>query len=302
MRLPFAVSPLACPHSTPPANNTLFPQEVHYCFFCFFDAMKKYALIGFPLSHSFSAAFFTEKFSQEQIAATYVNHEIESLTEVPQWITSEKDLCGFNITIPHKQNILSLLDSLSDEAAEIGAVNVVRIQRNSEGVLLRLEGFNTDVIGFRESLRPLLQSHQKQALVLGTGGASKAIVVGLRQLGIQATYVSRSRPSSPIHVGKKEVPLLTYDELTAEKIHEFQIIVNCSPLGTFPHVDTFPPLPYEALNEQHLLYDLVYNPAETCFLQKGKHQGATIKNGLEMLHLQALAAWNIWNEAIPSQP
>lgn len=254
--------------------------------------MKKYGLIGFPLGHSFSAGFFAEKFANEGIDARYDNYEMPDVDGLRALIEGDTELCGLNVTIPHKQAVIPLLDALSDEAREIGAVNVIRIERNADGAV-RLVGYNSDIIGFKESLRPLLPPTSSlfplKALVLGTGGASKAIVVGLRQLGIVPTYVSR-RPAP----GQ-----LTYDDLQDVSrariiLEEYTLIVNCSPVGMHPHVDEAPAIPYELLTPRHVLYDLVYNPLETRFMQLGRQHGATVKNGLEMLHLQALAAWEMW--------
>lgn len=254
--------------------------------------MKKFGLIGYPLGHSFSARFFAEKFAKEQIDARYDNYEMPTVEGLRDLVIADPELCGLNVTIPHKQAVIPLLDALSDEAREIGAVNVIRIERNADGAV-RLVGYNSDIIGFKESLRPLLPPTSSlfplKALVLGTGGASKAIVVGLRQLGIVPTYVSR-RPAP----GQ-----LTYDDLQDASrariiLEEYTLIVNCSPVGMHPHVDEAPAIPYELLTPRHVLYDLVYNPLETRFMQLGRQHGATVKNGLEMLHLQALAAWEMW--------
>ena len=257
--------------------------------------MKKFGLIGMPLGHSFSARFFAEKFARECIDARYDNYEMEGVEGLRALIEHDAELCGLNVTIPHKQAVIPLLDELSEEARSIGAVNVIKIIRQHGDV--RLKGFNSDVIGFRESIRPLLPLTSKhspltsplsplKALVLGTGGASKAVVAGLWQLGVEPTYVSRR----PIEGG------LTYDALSAELMSTHTVIVNCSPVGMHPHVEEAPAIPYHLLTPRHLLYDLVYNPLDTRFMQLGREQGATVKNGLEMLHLQALAAWDFWNE------
>lgn len=244
-----------------------------------------YGLVGFPLKHSFSKAYFEDKFLKEKINASYSNFEIESILSLDAIIKDNESLCGFNVTIPHKENIIPLLSDLSPEAKEIKAVNVVRIVRQKDAY--KLIGYNSDVIGFVDSLTPLLNKEKhKKALVLGTGGASKAIVVGLNKLGIQTQLVSRKQ-------GKN---LITYSDLTEELMNDYLLIVNCTPLGTFPNVDDCPPIPYDLLTTDHLLYDLVYNPVETKFLKRGKSQGCTTKNGYEMLVLQAEAAWNIWNE------
>lgn len=242
--------------------------------------MTKFGLIGFPLGHSFSRGFFTEKFAREGIDAEYVNFEIPDASMLLDVIRDNPELRGLNVTLPHKQAVIPLLDELSDEAREIGAVNVIRIRDG------KLKGFNSDIIGFTDSIRPLLQPHHKKALVLGTGGASKAICVGLNRLGIEWTYVSRSPREG----------MLTYEDITAETLQQYTVIVNCSPVGMFPKVDAAPAIPYELLTPQHLLFDCVYNPEDTLFMQKGRAQGATVKNGLEMLHLQAEASWKFWNE------
>ena len=242
--------------------------------------MDRYGIIGFPLGHSFSRAFFTEKFQKEHIDAEYVNFEIPSAHLLPEIVRSNPHLRGLNVTLPYKEAVIPMLDSMSDEAREIGAVNVIQVR---EG---RLKGFNSDIIGFMGSLRPLLKPWHQHALVLGTGGASRAIRVGLERLGLDWTYVSRTAAEGR----------LTYSALTPEVMEHFQVIVNCSPVGMFPKVVACPDIPYHLLSPRHLLYDLVYNPEETLFLKRGAQQGATIKNGLEMLHLQALASWEFWNE------
>lgn len=255
---------------------------------------QQYGLVGYPLGHSFSAGYFSEKFKREKIAATYENFELPTLDGLRSLIKERPQLMGFNVTIPHKQAIVPLLDGLSADAEAIGAVNVVRVVRTSTGDVLLL-GDNSDLFGFRESLRPLLQPQHKTALVLGTGGASKAVVVGLRQLSIAPIYVSRRAQPEGIIVGGEIVPVLAYADLTSQLVAEHTLIVNCSPVGMHPHEAEAPELPYAALTPQHLLYDLVYNPTTTRFLALGQQQGASVKNGLEMLHLQAQAAWEIWH-------
>lgn len=242
--------------------------------------MDKYGIIGYPLGHSFSRAFFTEKFQREHIDAEYVNFEIPSADMLPGIVQANPNLRGLNVTLPHKEAVIPMLDELSDEAKEIGAVNVIRVRDG------RLKGFNSDIIGFMDSIRPLLKPWHQHALVLGTGGASRAIRVGLQRLGIEWTYVSRTPAPGR----------LTYADLTSELMEHYQVIVNCSPVGMFPHVDACPDIPYHLLTGRHLLYDLVYNPQETLFLKRGAERGAAVKNGLEMLHLQALASWRFWNE------
>ena len=242
--------------------------------------MDKYGIIGFPLGHSFSRGFFTEKFAREGIDAQYLNFEIPDATMLLDILRENPELKGLNVTLPHKQAVIPLLDELSDEAREIGAVNVIRVR---EG---KLKGFNSDIIGFTESIKPLLQPHHTKALILGTGGASRAIRVGLSRLGIEWTYVTRSPREK----------MLAYSDLTPEVMKEYSVIVNCSPVGMFPKVDEAPAIPYELLTPKHLLFDLVYNPEDTLFMQKGREQGAIVKNGLEMLYLQAVASWRFWNE------
>ncbi len=240
--------------------------------------MRSFGLIGRTLGHSFSQRYFTEKFRREGIDAQYRNYEMPDVSGVRPLIQSVPDLCGLNVTIPYKRDVIPLLRSLSHEAHDIGAVNVVRIRD--------MRGFNTDVVGFRESLRPLLQPHHTRALVLGTGGASLAVKHGLHQLGIATQSVSRTRTGDTI----------TYTDLDAEMVKRHTVIVNCTPLGTYPDTHACPDIPYHMLTPRHLLFDLVYNPAETLFLRRGREQGATITNGYQMLILQAEAAWKIWNE------
>ena len=241
--------------------------------------MDKYGLIGFPLGHSFSRGFFTEKFAREGIDAEYVNFEIPDASMLLDVIRDNPELRGLNVTLPHKQAVIPLLDELSDEAKEIGAVNVIRVRDG------KLKGFNSDIIGFTESIKPLLQPWHKKALILGTGGASRAIRVGLTRLGIEWTYVSRTPREG----------MLTYSDLTADVMQQYMVIVNCSPVGMFPKTGEAPNIPYELLTPKHLLYDLVYNPEDTLFMQKGRAQDAIVKNGLEMLHLQAIASWEFWH-------
>ena len=236
--------------------------------------MRHYGIIGFPLLHSFSAKYFSEKFAREQIDAEYSLYPIpENETErIREYVNT---LDGLNVTMPYKQTVIAYLDRLDDTAQAVGAVNVV----------YKRVGYNTDCMGFMESIQPLLRQNDKYALVLGTGGASKAVCYGLRKLGIIPTLVSRTPKEG----------MLSYKDLTVEVMAAHTIIVNCTPLGMLPDIDSCPPIPYETITAQHLLFDCVYNPEETLFLQKGKAQGATIKNGMEMLVGQAKAAWKIWN-------
>ena len=247
--------------------------------------MQLFGLIGYPLSHSFSKGYFAEKFQKEGIeGCLYNNYPIDNISLLPEIIKNNPALIGLNVTIPYKEKVLTYLDSISDEAKEIGAVNTIRIKRENERIIL--SGFNTDVYGFGESLKPLLEQHHTSALILGTGGASKAVKFALDKMGINFQQVSRNRSDNS----------LAYEDLTSEIIEAHKIIINTTPLGTFPKVEECPPLPYQFLGSKHLLYDLVYNPAVTAFLNHGLTHHCRIKNGLEMLHLQAEKAWEIWNE------
>ena len=246
--------------------------------------MEKYGLIGYPLGHSFSIGYFNEKFQNEGIDAEYVNFEIPQINMLPEVIASNPDLVGLNVTIPYKEKVISYLDHVSPEARAIGAVNVIRIIHKGKNVILK--GYNSDVIGFTQSIEPRLETYHKKALILGTGGASKAINFGLKSLGLETVFVSRyERPGT-----------IQYEKLTPEDIKEYNVIVNCTPCGMYPHTNKGPNLPYEAMDSHTLLYDLIYNPDETLFLYKGKQQGATVVNGLEMLLLQAFASWEFWHE------
>ncbi|MBR5688019.1 MAG: shikimate dehydrogenase [Prevotella sp.] len=246
--------------------------------------MDKYGLIGYPLGHSFSIGYFNEKFQNENIDAVYENFEISSLDSLEEVIATNPELKGLNVTIPYKERVMSYLDTITPEARAIGAVNVIRVTHKGNKTLLK--GYNSDVIGFTRSIEPMLETFHKKALVLGTGGAAKAITFGLRSLGLETVYVSRfERPDT-----------IQYDKITPETIQEYNVIVNCTPVGMYPHADQCPQLPYEAMDSHNLLYDLIYNPDETLFMQKGGAQGATVKNGLEMLLLQAFVSWEFWHE------
>lgn len=247
--------------------------------------MKRFGLIGYPLGHSFSRNYFNHKFATEKIDAEYVNFEIPSIHDFKKIVDEDPNIYGLNVTIPYKQQIIPFLDELDSAAEEIGAVNVIKFVRESDKNV-KLVGYNSDVIGFMQSIKPMIKSYHKKALILGTGGASKAVIYGLKKLGVDSVFVSRT----------KKDDMLTYDELTSEVMHTHTVIVNCSPVGMFPKTDACPAIPYEYLTDKHLLFDLVYNPEETLFMKKGAKQGATTKNGFEMLHLQAIGAWNIWNK------
>lgn len=245
--------------------------------------MDKYGLIGYPLGHSFSVNYFNQKFVDEGIDATYENFEIPTIDILTEILDTNPNLRGLNVTIPYKEKVIPFLDQISPEAQAIGAVNVIRVIH--EGKKTILKGYNSDVIGFTQSIEPMLEKWHKKALVLGTGGASKAITYGLKSLGLDTVYVSRyERPGT-----------IQYDKITPEVVQEYNVIVNCTPLGMYPHVDECPLLPYEALTSHNILYDLIYNPDETLFMKRGRERGADVKNGLEMLLLQAFASWEFWH-------
>jgi len=259
--------------------------------------MKLYGLIGFPLSHSFSKKYFTDKFEAEKITdVKYDLFPIEHINELPALLQGSSDLCGLNVTIPHKISVLKYLDWIENDAKHAGAVNCIRISAESpvlaafsgelgvKGHDFRLEGFNTDIYGFEMSLTPLLKNHHDQALVLGDGGAAKAVKCVLENLGINFKVVTR-KP----HPGN-----LLFTDLKPHHIKQHTLIINTTPLGMVPNINEYPPIPYEAITDDHLLYDLIYNPEETLFLKKGAEQGAATKNGYEMLVLQAEKSWEIW--------
>lgn len=246
--------------------------------------MKKFGIIGYPLGHSFSPGYFNEKFQNEGIDAIYEKYELPVITDLQAIIDYTQDLCGFNVTIPYKEKVMSYLDVISPEARAIGAVNVVKVT-NKDGKK-HLEGYNSDLIGFTRSIQPLLEAHHKKALVLGTGGASKAVMYGLHKLGIETILVSRYQKNNTIQ----------YEQIDEEVMKEYTVIVNCTPCGMAPHFDECPAIPYCHITPKHLLFDLIYNPDETLFLKNGREQGAVTKNGLEMLLLQAEGAWEIWNK------
>jgi len=247
--------------------------------------MEKYGLIGYPLGHSFSISYFNQKFQDEGIDAVYENFEIPTIDALPEVLDSNPNLRGLNVTIPYKEKVLPFLDSVSPEARAIGAVNVIRVTH--EGNKVKLKGYNSDVIGFTQSIESMLDKKwHKKALILGTGGASKAIDYGLRNLGLETVFVSRyERPGT-----------IQYSTITPEVIQEYNVVVNCTPMGMYPKTEVCPLLPYEAMDQHTILYDLIYNPDETKFMKLGKKYGAQTKNGLEMLLLQAFASWEFWHE------
>ncbi len=242
--------------------------------------MRTFGLIGHPLSHSFSKKYFEQKFREEGIKdCVFENFDVEDIRGLPALQGKYPSLCGLSVTIPHKETVMSLLDELDEPAQKIGAVNCIRIRSG------KLKGFNTDAFGFKESLKPLLAAHHKKALVLGTGGAAKAVRFALNELRIDAASVSRKH-------GNAE---LTYAGLDRSALSDRLLIVNCTPLGMHPNANECPGIPYEFISGKHLMYDLIYNPEKTLFLKKGKEKGAQIKNGLQMLELQAERSWKIWN-------
>lgn len=258
--------------------------------------MKKYGLIGYPLTHSFSKKYFTDKFAKEGFEdREYDLYPLQNLSDLPALINDTHDLCGLNVTVPHKIGVMFYLDKIDPAAREIDAVNCIKIVNHQpveaffsgelSSMKVRLEGYNTDAFAFEASLKPLLKKHHQKALILGNGGASRAVAYVLNKLNISYRLVSRRA------IGKQ----LSYTQLTADVMKERLLIINTTPLGTAPDIENCPDIPYELLTSKHLLYDLVYNPQETEFLKRGKEKGASIKNGLEMLHLQAEKSWEIWN-------
>jgi len=249
--------------------------------------MREFGLIGYPLGHSFSASFFAEKFKKEGIAAEYRNYPLEQIADFPDLL--EQGLEGLNVTVPYKQEIISYLDTLSPTAEAIHAVNTISFIKSKGGV--KLAGDNTDIIGFRRSLEEHLESWHSSALVLGTGGSSRAVAYVLEQLGIGYTMLSRTSGQGRI----------TYGELDAKKVTESTLIINTTPLGMHPKVATYPDLPYQAITPRHLLFDLVYNPEKTEFLKRGGQEGASTVNGHDMLIYQAEASWDIWNNSVQNK-
>jgi shikimate dehydrogenase len=246
--------------------------------------MRLFGLTGNPLEHSFSKQYFDRKFLEEGMkGCRYELFLVPDAQSIRQLAETSPDLAGLNVTIPFKQTVIQLLDATDATAAKIGAVNCIRISRKHGKPFLT--GYNTDAAAFRKTLLSLLKPHHQKALILGTGGAAQAVKYALDELEIRSEFVSR----------KKESSYLSYESLTKEIIEENLIIVNTTPLGMFPNVEICPEIPYHYLSDKHLLYDLVYNPELTLFLRKGKELDATVKNGLEMLHLQAELAWQIWN-------
>ncbi|GEO09162.1 shikimate dehydrogenase family protein [Segetibacter aerophilus] len=245
--------------------------------------MRKFGLIGFPLSHSFSPAFFAEKFSKEGIVGcSYEAYPIDSIDKFPQLLSDKPNLEGINVTIPYKKAVIPFLHQQTEPVRKVGACNCIKIRDG------KLTGYNTDVIGFKKSLSPKLLKIHKKALILGTGGSAAAVAYVLEELGINYYFVSRKN--------NEEKNSVSYKELTKEIVEESKLIINTTPLGMYPQVDSCPDIPYQFLTTDHYLFDLVYNPGETLFLKKGASMGAAIKNGADMLIIQAEESWNIWNE------
>jgi shikimate dehydrogenase len=244
---------------------------------------KLFGLLGKDISYSFSRGYFTDKFEKSDLKKhKYVNFDIKNIKEFPSLIIENQDIKGMNVTIPYKEEVMSFLNKLDETADKIGAVNTIKFTKRGD-----LKGYNTDVVGFEKSISPFLKKHHKRALILGTGGASKAIAYALKKNKIKFKFVSRNPE------GKKEI---AYSDIDKDILQKYHIIINCTPLGTFPEILKCPNIPYEYLTKKHLLYDLIYNPEVTAFLKNGKEKGAIIKNGLEMLQIQAEESWRIWND------
>lgn len=244
-----------------------------------------FGLIGYPLQNSFSATYFNKKFAELGLDANYQNFQLQYIQQFPQLLSNNPNICGLNVTIPHKQTIIQHLNQVDEHVKQIGAVNVI-VKRNN-----LLIGHNTDFVGFTKSILPFLKPWHQQALILGWGGAAKAIAYALTKLGIKYHVVSRNNAEH-----------LNYEEVDKSIIRSHQIIINCTPLGMHPNIETFPKIPYQFITHKHLVYDLIYKPEETVFLTNCKQQGAIIVNGLSMLHYQADKAWEIWKAAITNLP
>jgi len=249
------------------------------------EPSKLYGLIGYPLTHSFSVTYFNQKFEAENIDARYDNFEIPDIGDLMEVFAEHPNLAGLNVTIPYKELVIPYLNEIDDTARRIGAVNVIKVHRNENGNPI-LKGYNSDVIGFTESILPVLKDGQDKALILGSGGAAKAVYVGLVNIGITPVMVSRSPKEG----------MLSYDQLDSKVMDEHKVIVNTTPLGMYPNVETCPPIPYDLLTPEHICYDLIYNPDRTLFMKLAEKQGAITKNGLEMLLLQAFESYRIWED------
>ena len=247
--------------------------------------MRKFGLIGYPLGHSFSKKYFTEKFLRENISdCSYDNYPLADINQFKKLVSGDIDLCGLNVTIPYKSEIIIFLDSIDPEAKEIGAVNVLKIKRLHGAT--KLLGFNSDVTGIRDSLFPFINDSVRNAIVLGTGGSSRAVCYALKKYGLTITQISREKKSG----------MYTYSDINAEMLENTELLVNTTPLGMFPDVKGKPDINYSLLSDKHILFDLVYNPEITSFLKMGMAQGCTIISGIKMLHSQAERSWEIWND------
>jgi shikimate dehydrogenase len=247
--------------------------------------MRKFGLIGFPLGHSFSKEYFTEKFEKERITdCSYENFPIESIDRLSGIISKTLELCGLNVTIPYKTEVLQYADYLETAVREIGAANVLKIKRGNSKI--HISAFNSDITGIRDSLAPFLNAKIKKALILGTGGSSKAVAYTLRKMGLEVIKVSRSKSQEAV----------TYDKINSGTISDADLIVNTTPLGMYPDISSRPAIDYNQLSEKHVLFDLVYNPEMTTFLKMGQERGCRIISGLKMLYSQAERSWEIWND------
>jgi shikimate dehydrogenase len=247
--------------------------------------MRKFGLIGYPLGHSFSQKYFTGKFRNENIPdCSYENFPLKDINRLNELLKLETDLAGLNVTIPHKSDVIRFLDDISPEAEEVGAVNVIKITRDKKEIIL--SGFNSDVYGFTQSILPFLKKHTGNALVLGTGGSSRAVCYALAKIGLDVTLVSR----------KHQPGMITYSDVDDLVMKNTSLIVNTTPLGMFPDTTGKPEIDYNLLTSRHILFDLVYNPEMTAFLKEGQERGCTVIGGLKMLHLQAEKSWEIWND------
>lgn len=248
--------------------------------------MNIFGLIGYPLSHSFSSHYFTEKFFRENIQdCKFEAFPIKDISELTALIESTPGIKGLSVTIPYKESVLPLLTEIDETALQVGAVNCIKISGSKKNILI---GYNTDIFGFEESLKPLLKNHHEKALIMGSGGAAKAVAFVLNKLGIHFQFVTRAK--------NELADYLRYEEVTEQVVLSHTLIVNASPAGMYPEMDTFPEIPYHSISDKHILYDLVYNPLETIFMKRGSRYGARVKNGLEMLYLQAEKSWSIWNQ------
>jgi len=247
--------------------------------------MRKFGLIGYPLGHSFSQKYFTEKFTRENLSdCVYQNYPLKDIDQLPELISGENDLYGLNVTIPHKTTVLKYIDTKESSIDQIGAVNVLKIKRKAGEI--KIYGFNSDVAGIRGSVLPYLNDKVKKVLILGTGGSSRAVSYTMKMLGLSVTLVSR----------QKKDGVLCYQDLTRDLITRYHIIINTTPLGMYPDVMSMPDINYNFLGREHILFDIVYNPEYTAFLKKGQERGCRIITGLKMLHIQADRSWEIWND------